>query len=370
MKAVWATVVAALAALAVLPGCALKEDFKSEVQGYLRHTETVARSYVYTENAGGKQARLNVNVADDLTFSVDYQLNGRPQMSEVVVDDSRALQVSDHALLDGITAAEPAPAATPSPSAQPASTSTQPAALSQGADVLTALRSGQWVVDPSGAHSLLRLRPKGRQPQIGDDRVADALDVLNYMDQSLVNVDSRQVLKFNPESGGYFRDLDPFPWPAPGVTRYDINENPYLPGRSSVQSAGNQARQQLELLRDYFREAAVYVRGGLVVSVRESIDVKRRLQLPDQDLLQRLQDGGIRVPASVMSGSLATQAAFIVAELNTYYASQGIDPLRERQLDVAFSFNNRPLVTLPPATARGSLAQVFNRGQILGGAGT
>jgi hypothetical protein len=341
---------AAALAATVLSGCALKPDFKGQLRGYIRHTEALARTYAYSETHAGHSARIDVQVADDLSWSADYTLDGAAEMSEVVVDDQRALRVQDPGALAAAGAVDseerlPAPA---------------------GAS-LAALRSGQWLVDPSGARSLVALRPHGRQPEVGDDPVADALGVLNHFDQTLDDVGPNGVVQFNPESGSYYRDLDPFPQPAPGEIRYDVNSAPALPPRSALRNAGSQAQQALEQLREYFLSEAVYVRNGVVVDLRESIDVRRRLELPDQDILLRLQDNGLKVPAQVFSESLTDQAAFIVKALNQYYTQTSSDLLRERQLDVQVKVQPRSgPITIPPAIPEGSLAGIFQRGQILG----
>lgn len=390
----WSAVVFAVLAVAVLPGCSLKEDYKAEVRGYLQHTESLTRSYVYAETRpGGARAEIAVKVADDLAYSADYTLNGNPEMSEVVRDDARALRISDPALLQGLVAPpvppgpSPAPAGAPSPAPSPSpSPSASPAPRSGAGSVqfsatapiavLAALRSGQWVLDPSGASALQRVIPRGPLPQIGQNPVADALDVLNYVDQNLVGINSDQVVKFNPEAGGYYRDLDPFPWPGPGVTRYDINASPQLPAPGALQNA-NDAQGLLLNFVKYFRTDSVYVRSGVVVAVRESIDVQRRLKLPDQDIVALMQNAlgqtpgfnHVRLPAGLASKPLGVQEQVIVALLNLFYSSQGTQLLRERQLDVEFTYGGSPQVVLPPTDQRGSLGGILNRGQILGGPG-
>lgn len=366
IRSVAGALATAAVVLALLPACALKEDFKSEVQGYLNQTERLARSYTYTEVHGGAQLAVSVRVNDDLTYSADLTENGAAAASEVVVDDGRALRISDTALLSGLTAA-PTSAAQAGAAAAAEATNAPKASAGPSPQTLSALRSGQWVFDPSGGRSLVKTH-RTRALQLGQDPVGDALGVMAYFQRLLDSVSSPQVAKFNPEAGTYYRDLDPFPWPAAGVTRYDINASPQLPPRNPLQNQGNQAQQQLQALRDYFRSAAVYVRGGVIVALRESIDVKRRLQLPDQDILYRLRDGGLKVPAAIFSASLSDQAAFIVKTLNGFYQSTSSDLLRERQLDTELTLQKRAApITIPPGVTNGILTGVFDRGQVLGG---
>jgi hypothetical protein len=388
VKLARALLLAALAA-GLLPGCALKTDYRAMIHGYIENTMAVARAFSYQESHAGHTAEVQGRIADDLRWEATYTMDGRPMAHEIVVDESRALQVSDPTVLAGIktaqpggapavpaeagapaTAPTPSPGASPAPSASPSpaggAVSTQQASGAAPA-TLAALRTGQWVLDPAGARNLVLASTGGHPITIGADPIGDSLRMLRQADLALDRYSDQQVTLFSPEAGNYFADLDPFRRPVPGETRYDVNPAPQLATRSGLEISAAQRKADLPLY-DYFQSLAIYVRHGLVDEVRWSESVPLRLQLPDQDILARISDAGYSVPARMYSASRQAQASFIVKTLNSYYRELGLQQLREREQIFVLSNlgQDQGSLSIPPGLQHASLTGVFDRGQLLG----
>lgn len=382
MKLVRALLVGA-AVLALLPGCAVKTDYRALVHGYIENTMAVARAFTYTEIHAGHRAQVTGRIADDLRWEAQYTLDGQPQTHEIVADEARALQVTNPALLAGIKVAPSTPstgtsngggtAAGAGPTPSPSPTPAQGAGAVQttngvaGADAasLAALRGGLWVEDPTGAKSLVLASTGGHTIPVGVDPVGDALRMLRSADLALSS--GYDVRVFSPEAGDYFADLDPFRRPVAGETRYDINPAPQLPPRTGLEVSAAQRKAELPPYQ-YFQSLAIYVRNGLVDEVRESVEVTLRLQLPDQDLLARIADAGYTLPHGIYGAGRRAQADFIVKTLNSYYAQLGTPLIREHQQSLVFSKlgQDQGALTIPPGLQQASLRGIFDRGQTLG----
>lgn len=362
----------AAVAAGLLNACALKLDYRPLLQGYIRHTEALARAYSYSVAYGDHHAQVDVRVADDFRYQAAYTLDGRTEATEIVSDDSRAVQVDDPALL---TRFKPGPAAPSSGSTTVAPTG---AAIPIGsflspnrpldAASLSDVSSGQWVLDTSGSYGILKPPTTGKPLASGVDPVGDALRVLADLDTYVGALNSDQVVRFNPEAGYYFKDLDPFPKPASGEQRFDIALSQSLAPRSALNDSPEQRRDAIPLA-DYFESAAIYVRNGTVASIDESVNIALRLKLPDQDIVARLKDADVKVPANIGSLSVSRQAAVLDQVLNKFYASREAPPLVQRYVSVDFMQLGGDIapITLPPDPIKASLAGIFDRGQILGG---
>ena len=373
MKRVLSLLLAGGIAATFLNGCAGKLDYRPELQQILRHTEAVNRAYTYTMRYAGHDAVVNVLIDDDFRYQAVYTLDGKPEAQEIVRDDVRAVQVKDRALLAGL---KPGVQQSTNLGAQGIVQGVQAevpvggfvsAKPSISAATLAALRKGEWVQDPEGAYKILRTVQNQRPPTPGADQVGDALKILSQLDAYIGTLGAGQVVRYNPEAGYYFKDLDPFPKPGSGVRRYDISLSPQLPPRSGLQDSPAQ-RQAAVPLADYFLSAAVYVRNGAVISIRESVNIGLRLRLPDQDLVTRMRDASIKLPGDFSKLSLDGQGTAIDKALNAFYGQHQNPALVQRYVEVDFgpSGSVGP-ITLPPSTVSGSLTGIFERGQILGG---
>ena len=357
-------VCAAVSAL-VLTGCTKVDQSKTHVLDAIDKTEQLAREFTYTDNSGGHTATVSGVVQDDLRYSVAASIDGKPAASEIVVDDARALQVTDPTLLSnltsaraGVAAANPAaiapaatPAASPSPSAAALGGVQAPA---PPAPVPEALRLGQWVLDKAGASGLTASSTGGQQ--VGRNPLLDAITALEYLRAS-VNAGS-DVTKFNPESETYRPKLDPFPHPSSDTVRYDVVP-PALPVRSA--GAGGQLQTAIPDT-PFFRIMAIYVKNGLVVDAREKIDIVTRLEDPQSNLETRLGDF-VNVPADA---SLQVQAAALQVSLNHQLARLAKPQLRLRQMELRFtSLGHAGAVALPDGASEASLSGVDAHSQLL-----
>jgi hypothetical protein len=333
---------------------------REALEAALFATSVLARQFTYTDESASTTTTVTGTVADDFRYSVSASVGGKGVASEIVVDESRALQVSDPGLLQQmvvtnvlppapITAASPSPTPAASPANSPAPvTPTTPAVA-----IPSALKAGQWVVDPAGASRLGQLN--GVKYLTGQDPLYDSLTTLDYVRAAIGGAQS--VVKFNPEDLNYRPKLDPFPRPPAGVTRYDVliqHIQPIDPNAVSVSFLPGTTN---------FRLMAVYVKEGRVTSIREKIDVAAILADPSLHAGPRLQDYHIQFDTTA---SLPTQADQVLSQLNSVRTRAGQDPIRLRSMDTEFtSLGGAYAVALPNGAATGDLSGVGNHGQVL-----
>ena len=338
----------AIAAVVMLAGtaCQRVDTQKDALLSAIANTARLARTVSYTETAAGVQTGVELTIADDFRYSATVSVGGESAASEVVVDDARALQVTNSSLLPGLVAAGASAAAVaPSPG------TTQTATLNV---VPAGLRVGSWVVDPQGGNSL---SSAGGQLAPGMDPIYDSLTVLAYT-ASAVN-QSAGIVKFNPESQDYRPQYDPFPRPPPGVVRYDVTTPVLAPRDPSNPFSLTMAAPGAP----YFRQMSVYVQGGRVVAMREDIDVAAALRDQRTHLQARIADYGVNLN---LSDSFDTQAAQVLARVNHLLAGAHQQPVRERHLVVEFSgFGVSNPIALPVGAVQGDLSGVGAHGQVL-----
>jgi hypothetical protein len=149
-----------------------------------------------------------------------------------------------------------------------------------GVTSLEVLRSRRWLVDVTGAPLLSASSVSVEE--LGRDPVLDAITALDYVETALTqatSVDRWSDGAFDPT---YPTSEDDFPAPedGSGVTRYDLRRAD-LP---AISSAGTGDAQGVALpAARHFREMAIYVKDGRVVTVLERIEASgKRLQ----DLLE------------------------------------------------------------------------------------
>jgi hypothetical protein len=280
---------------------------------------------VYAVNVGGTATTVDGLVEDDFRFEARESLNGSPALEEVVDDDSDTVHVLDPAALKPMLRAPRAG---------------QLAATTPGGTTLDALLAHQWVVDSTGAPYIYP--PAGQTRAFGQDPILDSLSVL---DDAAADIgESSLVSRFNPESETYKASEDPFPRPASGsgVLRYDYTAPP-IPKASEVGVVPTPAE---------FRKMSVYVKDGIVIQVREDIDVRDRLS----DLERTY---GVKFTG--LSPQRATAVA--VAALNALRQGQGLPPIMEYQRVLSLQNVGSDLhVTAPPGAVPGNLGILVDRG--------
>jgi hypothetical protein len=315
-------------------------------------TQALARDFTYTEKAGGHTTVVKGSIHDDLRYSVASTVDGAPGASEVVVDDSRALRVSDGSLLTRMASHPSVPGgAGPAPGVQVGAG----ALPSPPAQIPPDLTAGRWVVDKAGASAFgvgasLNARDVGRNPLL------DAITALEYV-RGATN-QAQDVARFNPESETYRPKLDPFPRPRSGVLRYDVvplalKPRSHGPGGSLEVTVPDTA---------FFRLMAIYVQDGVIVEVREKIDIEARLKDPQSNLQARLGEF-VSVPPGTSTGK---QGSALLAKLNASLPTLGKPPVRLRELDLSFTnLGHSGIVTLPADSSPGDLSAVGAHGQVL-----
>ena len=333
-----------LVPMLLLAGCTKVDQSKAIVLSAIERTEQLARQFTYTDSAGGHTTVVKGDVQDDFRYSLAATVDGRAAASEVVDDDARAMQVTDKSLLPKLASAA-ASAPVTVVSGQVTST---PAA------VPAALSSGQWVVDQAGAVGLAATSSLD-QP-VGTNPLFDALTALEYV-KTAVSAGA-DVTKFNPESETYRPKLDPFPHPSGDTLRYDV-----VPPILQPKSTGAGGQLQLSLPDNtFFRLMAIYVRDGMVVDVREKIDIVTRLEDVQSNLEARIGDF-VNVPSSA---TLQQQAGALLYTLNRQLPRIGRPPIRLRDMELDFtSLGSAQPVSLPQNATTGSLAAVDAHGQLL-----
>jgi hypothetical protein len=333
------------AVLASGASCGRRQTDTDALRVILTRSALLSRSFVYEEKTPQNAIVVQGAVADDFRYKALVSLDGQPAFDEVVTDDAVADRVLDPRGFSMFSRQGPAKG-TPPPSLNPDTTSTAPAGELSPVD---ALRARQWVVDPVGAPSLL---PSATDKHtLGSDPIYDSLNVFHYVEDA-IHI-SAGVVKFSPESLTYKPQEDPFPKPAKGsgVIRYDIARRP-LPRPSTTGAGGNQEVPDV----NHFRKMSVYVKDGVIIQVREDVDVASRL-----GDLSRLYN--VKFSAGQTVDQRVAQA---VAAINSVRQGQGNAVIRVRTMSLKLvDVGKAPAIDLPSATVTGSLALFENRGQLL-----
>jgi len=352
-----------LLALAVLSSVAMSsctkvDQSKARVLEAIDRTEQQAREFSYTEKASGSTTVVKGVIEDDLRYSLTASVDGSPAASEVVVDDARALQVSNAAVLQKITASgqgsrgtTPVVSASPSPSASPSIDPSSPLAPAATATIAGPvpddLTAGRWVVDKKGAIGLVA-GTSGDALVVGRNPLLDSITALEYTRRAIN--EATDIARFNPESSDYRPKLDPFPRPAAGTLRYDVVP-PILTPRSN--GTGGAVRVDPPAT-PFFRLLAVYVRDGRVAEVR--------LRDPQSNLDARLGDFVKVSPGATVSD----KAAALLKILNRQLAQTAKPLIRPREMALKFtSLGHSATVRLPPDATAGDLSGAGAHGQLL-----
>jgi hypothetical protein len=330
---------ASLACIVLVPAlgaCRTNRSDRDAVRAVIAQTTKQARAIAYEEKTVARTVRVEAVVEDDLRYRARLAADGRPVYEEVASEDALAAHALDPAGFSILNRPTDAAAAAPTP----------PSA----ADGLGLLRSGTWVRDELGAPTLqvpAAAERKARRHE-GDDPIIDALNVLRYVDRSVAAL---PVFRFDPEALTYKPWEDPFPRPdvKQGVERYDVFQIP-------VPTPTGKGDPALLVSIATFRKLSIYVRQGVVVQVREFVDLERSLS----DLESKL---GIRTPHEK---STAERAAIALAKINGAHGSQGDEPIRPRTLTVDLSLPHGVSTALPSEAKVASLLGLRNRGSATG----
>jgi hypothetical protein len=277
------------------------ESVARELRLALDRTERLSREFVYEEVADDRNVAVRGVIDDDFRFKARVDVNGQPALEETVSDDAVANRLLQPALLPLFQA--PSSLAVASVSADRA---------------VDALSSGHWVLDKAGAPPLVNR--SGDRLNLGADPVHDSLTVFGYVENAMRLTRVRKYDKFDLE---YRPAEDPFPRPTKesGVTRYDF-VRARVP-RPSDAAGGNQVVPGITS----FRKMAVYVKDGLVIDIREDVDV-----------VSRLRDLSKNYNIDLNRPGLTDQEAVKIAvdAINAVLRGQGNEPIRVRKMRLQF----------------------------------
>ena len=294
------------------------------VRRAIRETEAQPRGFVYQDEDPRRDVMVHGVLHDDYRYKARLSVDGLDSLEEVGVDDALAVRFLHPNALEQVTAATGPPQAQASPD-------------------LDVLRTGRWLVDPSGAPEITS--PVLLNRPIGTDPVLEALTAFSYVERAMR--ESQTVVRFNPEAIDYEAKEDKFPKPEKGspVVRYDLRA-PAIPPLNAAAGALADVR--------HFRRMSIYVKGGAVIQVLEEIDVAARY-----DRLVAAMN--VKIPSQLRGGQ---RLAFALEALNRIRASRGIHPIRIRRMSFEIvDLGKRPSSQLPSDGVVQELRALPNRGR-------
>ncbi|HUQ39456.1 MAG TPA: hypothetical protein VM030_04830 [Acidimicrobiales bacterium] len=256
--------------LLALPACGESEKREEVLKGYVRATDRLAFRFTFTEERPGEvdfdtfrlkkstSSAVQGLVEDDFRFKAQVSLNEKPALEKIVADDALAVRFLDPSAITRFI-----------DRSQVGQVDTK--TDREGIDVVDALKSQRWVLDPAGAPNQLQGGTADRR--LGADPVVESLTVFDYVLQAIdeaLGVEEWSADSINPT---YRTSEDPFPKPAEGsgVTRFDLRR-PKLPPAGAAVGGGTPTFPQTK----HFRKMAIYVKKGRVIQVREAVEVTGR----------------------------------------------------------------------------------------------
>lgn len=272
MKRLVTTVLVPLLAVTLLAACEKKDARKDEVLGFVRNTRASFSSFSYESSepgsvlTGSSASKVSVRglLEDDFRFKARVDIDESPGFEEVVLDDAFAVRFLEPRFADRFV-----------DKGQIGKVETKTNV--EGLNVLEALRTRRWVVDPSGAPPVVRGAFESKN--VGKDPVFDAITALDYVENAIK--ESQGVELWSPDdiNPTYIPDEDRFPKPEQGsdTKRFDLIRPP-LPAASNTSGQSDIA---LPATR-HFRRMAIYVKDDRIIRVMEDVDLlsKRQRDFP------------------------------------------------------------------------------------------
>lgn len=360
-----------LTAVLLATACGRQADAERDVRAAINRTESEPRGIAYEEAlADGGTTRVDLLVTDDYRYKAQVSVDGEPALDVVVRDDALAVRVIDveaaaRAVGEAFAAASGGGSTNPGgitgvpsidgmdvPSVVEGAEEDSGEAEGGGADagaapptpeVIQALETRNWVVDPTGAPELFSATA-GRVLEEGEGGIiAPVLEALRGM-QRVENAiqQSIAITRFNKENIAYDPRVETFPIPERGspVVRYDLFAPP-LPNPNQSIGGGTE-----NLPSDQnFRRMSIYVEDERVVNVLESIEINPRLL---RDI-----EGRFNIP---LPSDEVQAAAIAVETLNTQRLAAGLDPIVIREIGLELiDVSGTEEVVLPAEAATGNL---------------
>jgi hypothetical protein len=263
--------------------CAGLTTDEQRVLAWLDELSTRPHQFSFVETAGGVEFRVTGTVEDDFRRTATLSLDGVDVMEQIVSDDGLALRVLEPDLARGLSdLADP--------------------------DSVTALESGQWVVDHVGAPDMFPPVTREGFVATGVGPLMDAQYTLAYLERAIH--DGSRVEEHNPDNPEYQPLDDPFSEitetelsRSQGFRRFDI-----VP--QSLASPAERGAEPPDVT--HFRKISFFVRGDRIVKVLEEVSFERREfrraregRAPEfyLDLFDRIVAGGTQEPVRLRSMS-------------------------------------------------------------------
>lgn len=315
------------AALAALPACGKREEFRDEVRQAIRRTQVLSGLLVYNDRRTDSSVTVRGIFADDFRYKARVSYGTEDAYDQVVSDDTLAVRFLNPAAMTKVVD-------------QQRLASAKLDTDFENVTVVDALRTKRWVVD-TGAAPYLSVGQIDEK-KLGIDPVFDALTALDYIDGAVRK--SLTVEKYDPDdlSPAYNRSEDTFPKPSAGtgIVRYDLRR-PDLPPPSAGAVSG---RSEAALPRtEHFRKMAIYIKDGKVFQVREAIEVRGKM-IEDFSKYMRLFLREIKAPEKarndfdkgLASTPPAQRGEALIFGLNIALAQFGEEPILTREMNLEF----------------------------------
>lgn len=347
--------VVALAATA----CAKQESDSEQVVDLVEATSPNPYRFIYEVEQSGERFRVQGLIEDDLRYKLQLSIDGRPALEQVVVDDAVAVRFLAPGLVERFVD-------------ESVEEEVDLETDVEGADVLSALKAQRWVLDPTGAPSLLLnardVAGDERAGAVSDDPLYDSRAVLSYV---RTIAQASDFIRYDPESlePTYRSDEDPFlpPEDDSGVTRYDLRVED-LP---NPDAAGGGTTAVFPGYQN-FRRMAVYEKGGKVIAVREVTQATPRQVRDFIDYADALVKE--TAPTEVLADFRRTLeqlsddklAEFLLQGINTFRKSSGQSEVRFRTMALEIQDIGDPAISVELPTDEpitGSLAILQNMGR-------
>jgi hypothetical protein len=298
--------------LLVLTACRRTQEDREEVLSFIARTEALAREFVYEAEEDGRSIEVQGVFEDSLRFHALLRIDGADVLEQVVDDDSLAVRVID-------------PTKIPSLAEGTAAGSTI---------ILDALRSGQWVLDPSGAPPLT-IRVDEEIPT-GQDAVLDAAGALNYA--RLAAEQAAEVKEWQAEDlePAYrpFEDHFPEGNPSAGIRRFDLVR------RGIPRPTQELGTFEVEPEASMFRRMVIYVKDGRIFRIIEEVDIAGH-----PDFVDAKEQG-------------KTQMLEFLEQIQALTGSRAVE---EREMTIVFrNIGEETTVRPPPEPLRASLRGIFS----------
>lgn len=360
------TTSAALVALALLlTACGEDVNRAADVRAAIDEARLSSYRFTYTETNPETSFTVKGLVEDDFRYKAQLELEGDDVLDEIAVDDALAVRVHDSSFLKDFVDEEARAGADLSTDLE-------------GIDVLSALATRRWVLDPVGAPA--QTSPDRGLAKVGADPVFDAFSVFEYVEQSIRD-SGDNVVEYSEEAINptYRRTEDLFPVPesGSGVTRYDL-VRPRMPNIADLTSGTGATMPSTK----HFRKMAIYVEDGRLIRVEERVEVVgtgyKRFIGYLRDLLeeigapQEVLDGFDDEIPSALPESMPVEeqvewSTLVLTAFNETLALTGGEPIRVRHMILDLQDFDDPSidVSLPAGddVVTGSLAALRSRGR-------